>query len=360
MKCHINIMSILYILSFIILGCFLSGCVKSKDISDVGMFENTITPNSINQLVIAHIPDNCYFSNISPDLQWLLFTCGSNELNALKIGASQPVPLTGIALINKPNIEARVITAFSPDGKKLAVAVSGGSLMIYDVGIWESPKTLYSGLQNLSTPIWSTDNQTIAVTYMQPGQALSIIKLDGTFKNILTYQEIHKEIGDVANIFGPTWSPDGKKLAYLETFSLINPSPVQLWTYNIDTGEKDRLYSGKSGEIGFYPIWSSDGNKIAMEDYSSVNLNIYDINNNAFYTLKQYPKEFGEFSFNWAPNGNLLAVDDGGGGISILEIKNRNSYQVSPKCHALIRWSNDNSLLCESALGDISLLKLPK
>ena len=62
--------------------------------------------------------------------------------------------------------------------------------------------------------------------------------------------------------YNPTWSPDGKKVLFA-TESILNPygrySVSQLWTVNVGTGEKQKVFDGDAVQ----PSWSLNGKWIA-------------------------------------------------------------------------------------------------
>ena len=202
---------------------------------------------------LAHIPPDCLLLAISPNIVWVVVDCTSGlGLEIGRAGQPQLTPLFAAAF----DEHARYAVAFSPNDQKLVVVRSNGTVWLFDVGNWQSPKTLFQNSTQYSVPIWAPDSKSIAITYLHNDQALSILELDGTFKDLLRYSEVHKAVGSVANLFGPSWSPDGTKLAYVITTDLLNPDPIQFWTINAVTGDKELLYSGKTGEVGYSPAWS--------------------------------------------------------------------------------------------------------
>ncbi len=94
----------------------------------------------------------------------------------------------------------------------------------------------------------------------------------------------------------PKWSKDGTKIAYqVET---VNEGKSELWTYNLNTGEKKRIsYNGTS------PEWAPHKNHLAY-----INNGILDISDlNRFYNIAT-----GVSDFTWLPDGSGFLLSSSG------------------------------------------------
>jgi TolB protein len=139
---------------------------------------------------------------------------------------------------------------WSPDGSKLVFDASG-SIYVLTVSSFRL-KRLHTGTPDGAldfSPSWSADGTRLAfATKRQKHSSISVIDLDGSHRRLLATQASF-----------PTWSPDGKTIAYR------SPCGIKLVT----PGGKDKtpanppfacIATGLPGQ----PIWSPDGKKIAI------------------------------------------------------------------------------------------------
>jgi TolB protein len=139
---------------------------------------------------------------------------------------------------------------WSPDGSTLVFDASG-SIYVLTVSSFRL-KRLHTGTPDGAldfSPSWSADGTRLAfATKRQKHSSISVIDLDGSHRRLLATQASF-----------PTWSPDGKTIAYR------SPCGIKLVT----PGGKDKtpanppfacIATGLPGQ----PIWSPDGKKIAI------------------------------------------------------------------------------------------------
>jgi TolB protein len=91
-------------------------------------------------------------------------------------------------------------------------------------------------IANGTTPEWSPDGRFIAFSSARTGSdELWIMNADGSDQHILTTAQsgVHK--------VRPTWSPDGKQLAYVH---FVDPNRVSIWAMNIDGTNNRQLTTG--------------------------------------------------------------------------------------------------------------------
>lgn len=304
---------------------------------------NVITPSlDVPQgRLINDFPDICVPLGVSPDTIWVIGTCGG-KLEALK--ANEP------PVILFENAGGSV--DFSPDGKKITLLIDRFDdgerrfyIWVYNIGEWHNPTLLLSYLSEMrgSGIKWAPDSQSIAVSYLENGYALSILSLDGTYKNLLTYEDVQREEGDGQELFGPTWSPDGKKIAYVNA-DFLDEHPVQLRTVEIATGKKELLYSGKPEEAGVKPIWSPDGEKIAFSCSMKKACPVY------IYNIKnQTISSIGNFHLGsqlvWSPDGKYLAGFNGWLYVINTETNQLTDFQLS--CSRFYGWDGNNEVIVE-------------
>ncbi len=116
-------------------------------------------------------------------------------------------------------------------------------------------------------------------------------------------------------ILSPSWSPDGKRIAYV-SFEGRNSA---IYVQDILTGQRERV-SGFAG-INSSPDWSPDGSKLAMTLSKDGNTEIYilDLNTKSLQRITRHGGIDTEPS--WSPNGRKLAfTSNRSGGPQIYEI----------------------------------------
>jgi Tol biopolymer transport system component len=104
---------------------------------------------------------------------------------------------------------------------------------------------------------WSPNGQRIA--FDSGPNSMAVADADGSHVHVL----LAGAQGTGPNL--PSWSPDGRKLAYMTTPGHPSAYRFEVWTMNPDGSDKKLLY--RSGCcVGYYapPIWSPDGRKIAF------------------------------------------------------------------------------------------------
>jgi TolB protein len=151
------------------------------------------------------------------------------------------------------NAAFETIAAFSPDGKRIAfygdddklymVNIDGGSLHKVADSSFDSP----GGVSQLE---WSPDGARIVYIGQNNSGApdIFVINADGTGKTQLT--------DDLEYDLLPTWSPDGRKIAYTHS----SPGGGSIMVINA-TGGTPATISGSGGD-NIFPSWSPDGNHI--------------------------------------------------------------------------------------------------
>lgn len=155
---------------------------------------------------------------------------------------------------------------WSPDGRDLVVVDDGG-LVLVDLASEEA--TVIADRSQLGGPAgtatWSRDGAWIAVVTDEgiDASVLSAIRPDGSDLNPIVGPEF-------AGITSPTWSPDGRQIAYLRYTadgSQEQPYGIELMMVNPSGGVPARvLDAGRCWCLGLWPgvTWSPDGTQLAL------------------------------------------------------------------------------------------------
>ena len=145
-------------------------------------------------------------------------------------------------------------------------------------------------------------------------------------------------------ILSPSWSPDGRQLAYVS----FEQEKANIFVQDIYTGKREKLVSNSSSNSA--PAWSPDGSRIAMTLFKQGNAEIYimDIaskqlrritNNNAIDTEASWSSDGKTLVFTSDRGGSaqIYKIDIDGGKPQRLTFKG--SYNARP------RYSSDDSLI---------------
>ena len=147
--------------------------------------------------------------------------------------------------------------SFSRDGTRLAYGSLDWRTTLYRAELDAArgrlagtPAPLLKGTQPIRDHELSPDGEWIAFMRMAPQEDLFVARIDGSQSRRLT--------DDAFRDRGPTWSPDGKRIAFYSDRS----GSYQLWTIHTDGSVLEKLTDSKESSINF-PVWSPDGRRIA-------------------------------------------------------------------------------------------------
>jgi Tol biopolymer transport system component len=229
-------------------------------------------------------------------------------------------PIFGRALVEARTLggSTNVGPALSPDGRWIAF-LSEREFFSIDVFIADAKTgkvagrltdtagdAHYSNLQVIdSAGAWDRDSQRLAVGTVTGGRAaISVFRWPGGAR------EAEVTVADVDEIYNPTWSPDGRAIA----FSAMNGGVTDLLVYDFDRKVVRRLTADLYADM--QPVWEPDGRRIAFVtdrftsnlarfSFGEYRLAIIDVESGAIEAVAALPAGK-HISPQWSPDGRSL------------------------------------------------------
>ena len=160
--------------------------------------------------------------------------------------------------------------SFSPDGKKLVYAALGGRSAqweLWTVDLTRGEKRMIGyGL----FPSWSPDKTVSRIAFQRPRQRgsrwFSLWTLDLVDGEARRVTEIAASTN--AAVISPSWSPDGKRLAFSTVVDPARESngkhQQDVWTINADGSGRKRVTDGNGSNLT--PFWANDSRIYFISD----------------------------------------------------------------------------------------------
>lgn len=180
---------------------------------------------------------------------WAMGVTGPGPARAQDRPAADPAPALPLTLENiHRHAGGAGAIALSPDGERLAVTGGGpeGS-GLYVVPATGGPPRLRT--RSGGSPVWAPGGEALALTR---GESLVVVPLEGE----------ERVVAEMAGMRDPSFSPDGRTLAFYATAS----GPQDIWLVSADgSGDPRRLTrdAAETDDPRFAPRWSPDGRWIA-------------------------------------------------------------------------------------------------
>lgn len=175
------------------------------------------------QEMLGDFPNMTFAPRFSPDgnkVVMSLSTGGKTDIHVMDLRTRRSTQLT-----NHPGIDTS--PSYSPDGRQIVFESDrGGTQQLYVMSAdGSNPQRITFGQGRYANPVWSPRGDLIAFTRMQGGEFyIGVIRPDGSGERLIT-KGYHVE--------GPTWSPNGRVLAYFK----------EMPTGARGEGRRARLYS---------------------------------------------------------------------------------------------------------------------
>ena len=172
--------------------------------------------------------------------------------------------------------------AFSPDGRLVVGAASGGPVILWDVQTGERIRAHEGG----------------AFDFLPDGKTLAISGDDGVYLWDLATGDSTGKIEMNKNISDLSFSPDGKTLAVL--FYTKYAEPIELW--DVETGTLMKTLPSPDDSLGI--AFSPDGKTLASSGLES---HIQLWNTDTGELIDTVGEKYGQGQFAFSPDGTTLA-----------------------------------------------------
>jgi Tol biopolymer transport system component len=162
--------------------------------------------------------------------------------------------------------ELNVSPALSPDGRRVAFlserSLFSVDLYIADAATGENVRRLtstavdphFESLQFISSAgTWDPTGRELAITAVANGRPALVVYDTESARRV---REI--SLGTLDGALNPTWSPDGKRVAFVG----MTGGLTDLFVIELTTGKVERLTNDAFAEL--HPAWSPDGRSIAL------------------------------------------------------------------------------------------------
>jgi Tol biopolymer transport system component/imidazolonepropionase-like amidohydrolase len=186
----------------------------------------------------------------------------------------------------------------SPDGRQMVLSLQGGLWIIPASGGTATKITPWD--VESTQPVWSPDGEWIAFQNYSTAAnfAIWVVKPDGSQLHALTSGPFDDR--------EPSWYPDSSKLIFSSDRS--NDKQYKIWSVTLD-GALQQLTTGTGAESN--PVVSPDGTKIAFVNTGNT---IYTMPAN----LSAAPTQFGSGNYpQWTPNSQNLAYQNTAGNLVV-------------------------------------------
>jgi len=238
---------------------------------------------------------------ISGKIAFSSYVNGTWQIKALISTLSSQVQLTGVP-------HGAHYPALSLDGSKLAYAGNEGGIWVTELG--GRPRKLAALPGNCTHPTWSPDGRTIAfVSY-----SFFKGKEDGSLWIAALNQDKVRQLPDQEGVQKyPVWSPDGSTLVYTTGYRVSASKIIEeLWTATPGGAKRKALVSNDCSNI--QPDWSPDGKRIAFASDRSGDMEIWvmDRDGTNAKNVTRHPAYDADPS--WSPDGSRICFVSTRGG----------------------------------------------
>ncbi len=188
------------------------------------------------------------------------------------------------------------------------VTLNGRVLVVKEGNIWlltqDSFKQITSGGRSRQAA-WSPAAKEVAFVKMGDSSSdIWLMNADGSNARAITqFRSTNLKSNHWA--FQPTWSPDGKQIAYVSEESSFD---LALWVMNADGSGRRQIIALDSYSGGIdNPTWSPDGARMAITAYRgpTPQIWVFTLKTGDWQQITKNPE--GAYDASWSPDGKRLA-----------------------------------------------------
>lgn len=213
------------------------------------------------------------------------------------------------------------LSAWSPDGTKLAVAMAPadyGPLAIWVMNADGSDPIKIAEATNVYQPSWSPDGTRIAYAAdSQDGAAIHVVNADGTGDHVVG-ERLQRQ-----HYYYASFSPDGTQILY----DAGPYGPGYLSHIFVMDGDGTNITQLTSTGHDYSPSWSPDGSQIAfsrLESQGGSNIYVMDRDGSNVRQITNGPADIENRNATWSPDGTRIAyhasaVIDGPGSLVVMD-----------------------------------------
>ena len=266
-------------------------------------------------------------SDVSPDGDKILFIASREEADLFKVEVD-----SGEELTLTSDIGLELWPDVSPDGKAVAFQAASAKIKMFNSSILSKPADGSGRQTQLAADgfdaRWSPDGGNLGyLRFSDDLYNIWVVKATGAEQNQLTRDGVmisgvsglpynHRQTRDYS------WSPDSSKIAYCS----VKSGQLNAWVMAVDMSSDNMISNNTDLNLAILcPLWSPDGNRIAYVATPSV------VSAGTRNSLCVWPAEFGksETIFQSKTPFRLIGWSESGDGLIVGVIKDVNNQQTT-------------------------------
>jgi Tol biopolymer transport system component len=203
--------------------------------------------------------------------------------------------LAAAAVVAVPAASAQPTDRAAPSLAYASDVAGSLDLSVARLGANATPRRLAASPSDEFSPSWSPDGKRIAYRVNPPRSDVGdvwVMRANCTRKRNLTHSP---RVAD----WSPAWSPDGRSIAYFSA----SAGGGDVWVMRVDGSGKRRVT--RDGQLSEYPSWSPDGRRLVFNSHRDGQFEIYRFDGRTSRNLTRHPAR--DQWPAWSPDGTLIA-----------------------------------------------------